>query len=87
MKERLIMKWWFWLFIVLLSMTGVFFVVSMTYALHPTEIHLYANEEMVATTEGVIQIQRDQSFNDCLIECEKSNEISCRNGCMDYYMR
>lgn len=86
MKEnRLIMKWWFWAFIVLLSITGVFLIVSMTYALHPTEIHIFANKEMVATTEGMISIQRNQNFNDCFVKCEESNEISCRNGCLEYY--
>lgn len=92
MTEKLIMKWWFWVCIVFMSAIGVIFIVSMTYALHPTEIHLYANKEMVATTQGLTKQLSEENFNECANNCPtipagdgRMLVQDCWKMCLEYY--
>lgn len=87
-NERLIMKWWFWVSLIPISI-GVFsFIVAMTYALHPTEIRLFANDQMVATAQGLTKQLTDDKFNECLAVCkpiDTDNAFDCYQSCWGYY--
>lgn len=88
METKLIHKWWFWICTTLMLLVTLSFIVSMTYALHPFKIYFYANDEMVATTETMFQIQRDIQYNDCIKICTEMNieeSYACWDSCYAYY--
>jgi hypothetical protein len=91
MKE-LIVKWWFWVCMIPMVLGLLSFIVCMTYALHPMEIHIYANDEMVATSKEIVQMQRDVNFNGCLELCINNSDVNhpiaypdCLKSCNEYY--
>ena len=86
MKE-ILSKWWLWLTILVFSGLTYFFIISMTFALHPTEIHFYANEEMVATSKEAFSTARMQYFNECQEQCFDvgKSEIGIKDGWLIEY--
>lgn len=83
-ENKLYLKWWFWLFVVIMSIVTVFLIVAESYAFHPTEIRLYANDQMVATAQGLTQQLEDQKFNDCVNNCKGASD-ECYFTCYDHY--
>ena len=98
-KNKLITKWWIWLIgLVGLGLTYVF-ILGMSYSLTPTEIQIYANDEMVATSDNVLELSKDKSFNECQEQCidvvnygitdgwllEYDFYDVCINGCNNHY--
>ena len=83
-------KWWFWLFSCVCFIFLLLFIISMTYALHPTELRIYANDEMVVASGNLLQTQRDNYYNDCMYNCiylrlNETQTQDCLYSCEKHY--
>ena len=71
---------------VMMGMSFVF-MIAVCFELHPTEIRVYANDELVNLTKYAFEIQRDLRFNECIDGCVPSENMTdnCYSYCADYY--
>jgi len=86
-EKKLINQMWFWICLIPIVLGVLSFIVCMTYALHPTEIRIFANNEMVATSSNIMQIQRDSDYNECSNNCVHNYiyDTNCLDGCDIHY--
>jgi hypothetical protein len=70
--------------IVLWMVLSIFaFIISMVLVLHLAKTQIYANDEMVETSDNLTRVSFQQSFNDCIMNCEYDN--ICMNYCSEFY--
>jgi hypothetical protein len=80
--NEILTKWWFWVIFVVFIISTYIFIIAMSYSIHPTEIRLYANDQMVATSQGLVEQLKITGFNTCHSNC-KTEE--CYWSCENFY--
>jgi len=76
-------KWYVWVCLLIALLFTYGFITAQVYAWHPTEIRIYANDEMVATAKEVFKQMEIDGFNECIINCNEN--LDCYNFCTEYY--
>lgn len=96
MEQNLRQKWWFWLilsFTLVISLVALYgFILGLVYNINPPKFEFYANDEMIATTENLLQMQRDMNFNSCVDICKDidtatlgESSFACWDACYGFY--
>jgi len=91
-------EWYVWMCLTIMFGFVLMFIIAQTYAWHPIEMKFYANDEMVATSKNVLELQKNENFNYCTTKClehdcdgdpdngiREGSVIECYNACVSYY--
>lgn len=80
-------RWYVWVCLTVIVCMTFFFVIALSYSLHPTEIRFYANDNLVNVTNSALELQKDLRFNECIESCIPDKELlnNCYTYCMRYY--